>query len=291
MGSESKTAARGAFAAVAAATITLAAAGPLAAAELRVCFRDDDLPRAERTDERGFDIAVLRTAASELGLELRPVWLPPRPPFTEIEGTDLPLASLVRGDCDAVASVGGEVALGPFADRLALTVPYYGATFELVVTSADDGDPSAGGVDDLRGRVVGVRLQSLAHFALERLGIAWRASPSTAEVLAALDAGEVDAVLVWGPSLATFDRRPVAGFRSPVALRFNEHVALRRDDVRRGALDAALARLLERGEIGELAAAAGMVVHAPFEEPSGPGALRSLTAQGAQPLPAARVVR
>lgn len=249
------------------------------AAELRVCFREDDLPRAERSSESGLDVAVLRAVAAELDLELQPVWLPARPRFTEIEGTDLPLAALVRGECDVVPSVAGEAALGRYARELVLTVPYYGASFELVAS----GGRSFASLEALAGRTVAVRLQSLAHFAVERLGLDWRARPSTAEVLGLLDTGEADAALVWGPALAPFGRRPVSGFEPPRALRFNEHLALRREDPRREALDGALARLLAGGRIEELAAQAAMVVHRPFAGLAGSGSLRSLDSSRGDP--------
>jgi len=244
--------------AIVVAAASLLASGALRGADLRVCFRDDDLPRSQRHGERGFDVAVLRAVAVELGGELRPVWLPSRPPFSEIEGSDLPLAELVRGDCDAVASVPGKEALGAFAGELALTAPYYGASFELL---AAEGLPAT--LEGLAGRRIGVRLQTLAHLEVQRLGLSWKARPTDAELIALFDAGEVDAALVWGPSLALLGRLPRSDFEPPTALRFEEHVALRRDDERRERIDEALAHLGAAGRIVELAAAAGMIVHIP----------------------------
>lgn len=226
---------------------------------LRVCFRDDDSPRAQRKGESGFDVAVLRAVVAELGGELQPMWLPSRSPFSEIERSDLPLAELARGDCDAVASVPGRAALGPFARVLALTAPYYGASFELL---ADNDVPAT--LESLTGYRIGVRLQTLAHFEVQRLGLSWKARPTTAEVVALFDAGEVDAALVWGPALAPFGRRPRADFVPPPALRFDEHIAMRRDDGRLERVNGALIRLADEGRIGELAAAEGMIVHPPF---------------------------
>jgi hypothetical protein len=118
---------------------------------------------------------------------------------------------------------GGSRAWGDCRDRLALSRPYYGAAFELV---AGPGGPAS--LEELAGRPLGVQLQSFAHFAAQTLHLDWRARPTPAETIALLDSGEVAAALLWGPTLATVGRSPDPRWTPPRALRWNEHVAVRR---------------------------------------------------------------
>lgn len=230
------------------------------AAALRVCFLDDDLPRAEKSGLRGFDVELMREVAKALGEELEPVWSPSRgDDFTEVDSSDLPLARLARGDCDAVASVPGAAALGRWAARLALSRPYYGAGFEVI------GPPSleVAALSDLAGSTVAVRLQTLAQAALISAGIAWRSGTTDGEVLGLLESGAADAALVWGPSLARASRRPADGWVPPTSLRWNEHVAVR-DPALIGPIDEVVEGLAVSGRLEDLARTYGLPFHAPF---------------------------
>jgi ABC-type amino acid transport substrate-binding protein len=241
------------------------------ATALRVCFLDDDPPRAERQDGRGFDLAVMAAVAADAGVELEPVWSPSRSGFSEIESTDLPLGRLVRGECDAVASVPGADGLGRQRDEVSLSRPYYGAAFELI---ARDGTP--GRLESLAGRRVGVQLQSFAHLAAQALELDWRARPTPRETMELLDAGEVDAALIWGPALGVLGRSPHPDWSPPQALRWNEHVAVRRDSAWLPAIDRALERMVESGAVERLAREHGMPPRAPFPTTSDAAALETL---------------
>lgn len=254
---------------------TLHALPPAAAAQggesLRVCFLEDDLPRAQRSPRRGFDLEVMEAVAAALGSELVPVWSPSRTGFSEIESTDLPLRSLVQGKCDAVPSVPGAAALGRLRTDLVLSRPYYGAAFELV---ADEGLPAS--LEALAGRRVGVRLQSLAHAVVQILGLDWRARPAAREVLELLDDGEVDGALIWGPALALLERRPGEGYEPPQALRFNEHIAVRSGFTRLDEIDRTLRELETSGVLDDWARKYRIPQHRPFASTSDRHAIAAL---------------
>ena len=110
-------------------------AGAAPSGPLRVCFLEDDAPRAQRASGRGFDLDVMKAVAADAGVTLEPVWTPSRSGFSEIESSDLPLGRLARGECDAAASVPGADSLGRLRDQLALSRPYYGAAFELIAAA------------------------------------------------------------------------------------------------------------------------------------------------------------
>jgi ABC-type amino acid transport substrate-binding protein len=238
---------------------------------LRVCLLEDDAPRAQRASGRGFDLDVMKAIAADAGAAFEPVWIPSHAGFSEIEASDLPLPRVARGECDAAASVPGADSLGRLRDRLALSRPYYGAGFELI--AAADGPATLG---QLAGRRVGVQLQSLAHLVAQSLDLDWRVRPSPRETLELLDTREVDAVLVWGPALAPLGRAPRPDWTPPRALRWNEHVAVRRGSPWLAAIDRTLERLETEGALERLAREHGIPVHAPFETVSDAGALAEL---------------
>jgi ABC-type amino acid transport substrate-binding protein len=232
---------------------------------------EDDAPRAHRGSGRGFDLDVMKAVANDAGARIELVWAPSRSGFSEIESSDLPLYRLARGECDAVASVPGSDSLGRLRDRLALSRPYYGAAFELI--AAPDG-PSTFAA--LRGRRVGVQLQSFAHLAAQSLHFDCRVEPSPRETLELLDTGEVDAALVWGPALATLGRAPDPRWAPPRALRWNEHVAVRRGSPWLATIDRALERLAADGAFERLAREHGIPARAPFATVSDASALAEL---------------
>jgi ABC-type amino acid transport substrate-binding protein len=238
---------------------------------LRVCFLEDDAPRASRSSGTGFDIAVMKAIAADAGVKLEPVWSPSRSGFSEVEATDLPLGRLARAECDAAASIPGEESLGDMRGRLALSRPYYGAAFELLVAS---GRPAT--LRGLAGRPVGVQLQSFAHLVAQSLQIDWRARPTPRETLELLDSGEVEAVLVWGPALAPLGREPQPEWTPPRALRWNEHVAVRRDSPWLAVIDRALERLEQDGSIARMTKEAGIPPRTPFVGTSDASALAEL---------------
>ena len=238
---------------------------------LRVCFLEDDAPRAQRSTGAGFDLAVMKAVAADAGATLEPVWTPSRSGFSEVEATDLPLGRLARGECDAAASIPGEESLGRMRGRLALSRPYYGAAFELLAAA---GKPTT--LTGLAGRPVGVQLQSFAHLVAQSLQIDWRARPTPRETLELLDSGEVDAVLVWGPALAPLGREPQPEWTPPRALRWNEHVAVRQGSPWLAVIDSALERMEQDGTLARMTKEAGIPPRTPFVGTSDASAIAEL---------------
>ena len=197
------------------------------APSLSVCLPEADPPRSVREGASlragGFDVDVARLLASKLGRPLRLVWLPERGQ-TDIESTDLVFWPLLAGQCDMQLSIPGADAIARLAGRLALSEPYYGATFELVPARSTFrwGEPYDG--------VLAVRANSVAHVAVDAAGIRWTMQERTADIVDALAEGRADAALVWGPNLALTQAARNEDFESPIVLRWNLHAVFRRGD-------------------------------------------------------------
>lgn len=197
------------------------AAVPATAAELRVCFPENDPPRSER-DGGGFDIDVARYLAQRLDRRLLIVWLPEEAQ-TDIESTDADYRPLVLGQCDLHLSVPGAAAIKRYRGRLVLSEPYYGAGFEVIPEDSpfDFDAPFAG--------IVAVRANTVAHLALNASDIGWSQQGSSAAIAHAVAAGNVAAGLVWGPDLALLDSDHKLDFEAPPVLCWNLHAAFRKD--------------------------------------------------------------
>ena len=196
-------------------------------APLSICLPENDPPRSVRgagMDAHGLDVDVARLLAAKLERSLRLAWMPERAQ-TDIESTDLDFRPLLRGECDALLSMPGTEAFGRLQNRLALSAPYYGAGYELVPAGAAFrwGEPYAG--------TIAVSANSLAHVAVNAIGVRWTMQEASADVVAALNAGTASAGLVWGPDLALLtDAHRSTAFDPPTVLRWNLHAATRRDD-------------------------------------------------------------
>ena len=260
--------------ALAAAVLTLSVSRAAAAEPLRVCFDDHDAPRAEKSTGAGYDVELMGLVAARLGRPLEAVWIESDAKMTDVDDTDLPLKHLAKGECDAVASVPGEMALQGMHGVLALTRPYYGAGFELVGPERLPNDLAA-----LKGRKVSVQNVSVANLVAVSLGLDWTAQTTAKAQLETLDSGKAEAALVWGPDLGPEGRKPKSGFTPPVVLRWDEHVATRkRDEALRGAIDGALADLGASGKVSELLAKYGVPTHEPFDKVFSPQDLAAIQA-------------
>jgi ABC-type amino acid transport substrate-binding protein len=249
------------LAALTAALLTASFSVCRAAEPLRVCFNDHDAPRSDKVAGKGFDLEVMGLVGERIGRPLDAIWIESDPQMSDVDETDLPLKNLAKGECDAVASIPGALALHASHGALALTRPYYGVGFELVGPAGLPNDIGA-----LKGRKVSVQNVSVANMVAVRLGLDWTAQTTTKAQLATLDGGQAQAALVWGPDLGPLGRKPKAGFTPPVALRWNEHVATRKaDDALRIAIDGALSDLTASGKVSELLVKYGIPAHTPFE--------------------------
>lgn len=191
-------------------SLLLLFASPLAMAkDLLVCADPDNLPYS-RQDESGFENAIARLVAEDMGAKLVYAWtLPPR---------GLVRKTLGEGLCDLLIGVPAEF------DRVLTTRPYYRSSYVFVfrparpLTSFDD--------DGLRKLRIGVQLvgddlaatppgHALAHRGAIDNVVGYPllgAGPSAARIVDDIAAGRLDAALVWGPQAGYFAREKSLGW-------------------------------------------------------------------------------
>lgn len=186
-----------------------APAGPAAQKRvLRVCADPNNLPFSNQREE-GFENRIMELVAEDLGADLQYTWWAQRRGFVR--------NTLRAGECDVIAGV-------PSSFELAqATTPYYRSTYmflyrtdrELDIASLDD--PRLG---DLK---IGVHLVGddytntpPAHALARRGHITnivgytlygdYRQESPTSNIVTAVEKGEVDLAIVWGPIAGYFAR-------------------------------------------------------------------------------------
>ena len=185
------------------------AAGVAAPTELRVCADPNNLPYSNR-DGTGLENRVVALLARELGLPVRYTWWAQRRGHIR--------QTLSASHCDVVAGVAASLPM------LSTTRPIYRSTY--VFLSRTDRRLGISSLDDprLRELTVGVQLVGddgantpPAH-SLARRGIVsnvrgylvwgdYRDDAPQAAIVEAVDRGEVDVALVWGPLAGYFSQR------------------------------------------------------------------------------------
>lgn len=190
---------RSAIAIVALATSVTATAGT----PLRVCVDPDNMPYSRR-DQSGFEPLIARVLADAIGAPLQLQW--------HKSWRRTPAAALRKRLCDVQIGVPSGLA------GVATTRPYYSASYVLV-TNADDG-PAPVSIDDSRLlslrlgiQLVGANLAATPPGqALARRGavqnvtgfVTLGATPVAQRMIAALEADEIDAAVLWGPQAGWF---------------------------------------------------------------------------------------
>jgi len=185
------------FRTIASAVLMLALSLPASAWELAVCANPAGLPFSQN-DASGFDNRIALIVADELGAQARFVWMPDHRLRTA-------RGFLHEGACDVVMGViDGQ-------KGLLTSHAYYRTAYVFVtrpegpqVTSLDD--PV---IADLRIGVPGgarqttppdMGLMRRGHMArITHFGGSGIAGATEARMLAALDAGEIDLAILWGP--------------------------------------------------------------------------------------------
>jgi mxaJ protein len=236
---------------------------------LRVCADPNNLPFSNRAGE-GFENRIAGLLAADRGARLEYTWWPQRRGFVR--------NTLAAGDCDVV--IGVPRLLAP----VATTLPYYRSSYVFVSQRA--GALRLATFDDPRLRNIRIAVQMIgddfsntppAH-ALARRGITHNvvgypvygdyARPDPlSPIVSAVDRGDVDVAVVWGPIAGYFARRsqapleltPVAAERDSPSLpfRFDISMAVRRGDAARLAeLDDFLVR--RRGDVEAILARYGV---------------------------------
>ena len=265
------------------ATAVFAAGSALAAQSgpwLSVCLAEHDAPRSMRAGTQGFDVDVARLLADHLGRGLRMVWVAERYQ-TDIESSDVDYRPILSGQCDVQLSAPGPAAIARFGGRLVQSDPYYGAAFELLPKGAAFRwqEPYAG--------TLAVRANSVAHVAIDAIGVRWTMHADTDGVVSALRDGTAKAALVWGPNLATKALEYDAHFEPPAVLRWNLHAIVRRDDPVLSALNQAFADPSVQRRIRALQRDHGIPPRAPFPSVHTSAALQALEKPQTQASPAA----
>ena len=241
-------------------------------AKLEICLLENNLPYSSRATQSGFDYDVGKLLAKKLKRELVTVWSSNSRQILEIE-SDFPLRRLIKGDCSLILSVPGpEKKMGEgSAPEVTLGKPYYGAAFEVIFTT-DGGQLS---FRKLKGKRVAIMSQTVAHFALNKVGASPVTYFSVEEALKGVVAGEADAALLWGPTsgwtMSKFDASAEANLimtkrKPPAGLSWNIHFASRAEDKAfRDEVSAGLQALQENGQLMSLMRKYALPRRGPFE--------------------------
>lgn len=180
-----------------------------AARVLRVCADPNNLPFSNRAGE-GFENHLAEVLARDRGARLEYTWWAQRRGFVR--------NTLSARACDVVIGVAAA------SDATRTTKPYYRSTY--VFAARRDRHLGLGSLDDprLRGLRIGVQMigddfaNSPPAHALTRRGLIANvvgysvygdySQPSPLSgIMTAVDRGEVDAAVVWGPAAGYFARR------------------------------------------------------------------------------------
>ena len=225
------------------------------ARELRVCSDPNNLPFSNQRQE-GFENRLAELIARDLGATVKYTWLPQRRGF--IRNT------LGANACDVI------MGMTAGAERVLTTKPYY--RYSYVFVYRKEHNLAIRSLDDpaLRKLKIGVQLigddyaNTPPVHALSRRGIVgnlvgfsvfgdYSKENPPARIIDAVEAGQVDVALAWGPLAGYFAKRsatdlvvvPVSPASDPPALQYTFAIALAvrpEDAALRDQLDAVLLR-------------------------------------------------
>jgi mxaJ protein len=230
-----------------------------AAKPLRVCADPNNLPFSNARGE-GFENKLAELVAKDLGRRVEYTWWAQRRGYVR--------NTLKAGTCDLWPGVASQL------DMVATTRPYYRSSYQFVTRA--DRNLTLTGFDDpqLRNLTIGVQMigddsaNTPPTHALARRGIIANvrgymlygdyAQPNPpAEIVRAVDRGDIDVAIVWGPLAGYFAGKsanalklqPVAplldGAQWPMA--FDISMGVRKDDLKlKAAVDGVLARRAEK---------------------------------------------
>jgi quinoprotein dehydrogenase-associated probable ABC transporter substrate-binding protein len=185
------------------ALVTLAAAA-LAAAEparvVRFCVDPDNMPYSREGGD-GLEVKIARIVAAQMGAEAELVWFPLRRGFVR--------KTLGAGLCDVIPGVPAHF------ERVLATRPYYRSGYAFVarhggLASFDDPRIASSRIgvqlvgNDLAATPPGHALVSRGAIGNVRGFAVYGDGPAAQRIVSALDAGELDAGLLWGPQAGYF---------------------------------------------------------------------------------------
>ena len=185
---------------IAMAVAMVAASSVALAAPLRVCSDPDNLPFSKSEGStKGLYIDLAELIGKRLGVPVEYVWYltfnQRRALRNSLDGCDAYFAL----PADPDYKVGGAVKTAPFMD-----VRY------AVVTRPR---PAIATIDELKGKTLGVTFGSTPHVYFSILeGFGVKSYRGSEEVIAAIEAGEVDAGVLWGPHIGYLNQSVYKGY-------------------------------------------------------------------------------
>lgn len=214
--------------------------------ELRVCADPNNLPFSNKAGE-GFENAIAKLVARDLGRTVAYTWFPQRRGFFK--------NTLKANKCDVVIGVPSDL------DMVATTTPYYRSSYVIVTK-----DRAISSLDDKRLAAMKIGVHAIGDDyanvppaqALARRGLVdhlvgysiygdYSQPDPPAALIDAVQHGDIDAAIAWGPLAGYFARRDKLRM-SPIVsdepgMTFAISMGVRKDDKE---LRAALDRVLER---------------------------------------------
>jgi len=173
------------------------------AAPLRVCADPDYLPYSNQAGE-GFENKIAETVAKALGEPLEYAWASTRGQggFSEFLSR-----TLDANKCDVVMNI-------PYGNREELTTqPYYVSSYVFVFGKNKNYDIQSMDSDVLKRIKIGFESDTPAEEGLKMRGLLQKAvafdvggngGGSPAEVLNALEKGQIDVLITWQPAIGAF---------------------------------------------------------------------------------------
>lgn len=226
---------------------------------------------APKAEPPGIDIEILSRIAQRNGWEFSVMWANTgvyrggvNKAFKETVNRgfcDVFLGLVITGDDDHMTK-----------NEMAFTRPYIGIGFVLV---SNGKIPKARKLEDLRGTGVriGVPAYSPMQDNVEKLGLPYTTYFQNNRVIDGLLHKEVDAIMVWGPSIPVANREKNVelamseGFMPQPGQRFNGAWAVKAKETDfKQLIDDGLAQMLANGEIRQIVEKYGVPFFAPFPE-------------------------
>jgi polar amino acid transport system substrate-binding protein len=235
---------------------------------LTACVDPYNFPfSANDSEPPGFDVEIARAIAQRAGLRTQLHWAD--------TGTRGGLGRALRQSilarrCDFFMGIGVGDEEELKEKKLVLTDPYLGLGYIPLVQGSADG---ATKLSDLRNTKIAVPMSTPVDAYLfdndyNRALYRWNR-----EIMKAMAQGEIDAGMVWSPSLAVGRREhpngkfhPIPGYTPEPALRWNLAIAVRDSEpALKQFLDESVAVLVKSGEIQKIVERYGFPYYPPFE--------------------------
>jgi len=236
---------------------------------LVVCADPYDFPASMKdSDPPGYDVEIIRAVGKVAGSRVEYVW--------SDTGTRGGLGralrtSILQKKCNLFIGLGvsGDTVDEMKEKHLIFTRPYLGLGFVLLGRGDEAGKTK---LSDFKDGKIGVTMSTPADAYLFDNGYKRNVYFRDRLILKALDAGEVDAALIWSPALAyakkdfsTVKFRMMSSDRPEAGLRWNVAIAVPEGETAlKQLLDKAIGELLDSGEIKRIVESYGV----PFFPPA-----------------------